>query len=71
MKDHELEALSYRLKTMTGNELKEAEKIQLELKARIVQLEEEANSKDLEMRWLESDSEQNEVTNSFINLNFL
>jgi hypothetical protein len=56
---------------MTGNELKEAEKIQLELKARIVQLEEEANSKDLEMRWLESDSEQNEVTNSFINLNFL
>ncbi|KAI8874749.1 hypothetical protein K501DRAFT_216795 [Backusella circina FSU 941] len=61
MKDLELEELSYRLKTMTGNELKEAEKIQQELKARIVQLEEEANSKELEMRWLESDSEQNET----------
>jgi succinate dehydrogenase flavin-adding protein (antitoxin of CptAB toxin-antitoxin module) len=66
MKDKELKDLSFKLKTTNGSLSTEVEQ---ELRAQLQTLEQDMKSKSLEMRWLESDSEQNEVS-SFIYLNY-
>lgn len=71
MKDSELNDLSYRIKLKKDKTSKklENEKMEVELRNQLYSLEENMKSKSLEMRWLETDSEQNEV-DSFIYLNY-
>lgn len=71
MKDSELNDLSYRIKLKKDKTSKklENEKMEVELRNQLNSLEENMKSKSLEMRWLETDSEQNEV-DSFIYLNY-
>lgn len=82
MKDKELDDLSYGIKSRNGslstdlsgsyrtsNGSEENGAIESELRKQLQNLEEDVKSKSLEMRWLESDSEQNEVS-SFIFLNY-
>lgn len=66
IKDKELKDLSYKLRTTNGSLSNQVEQ---ELRAQLQTMEEDIKSKSLEMRWLESDSEQNEVS-SFIILNY-
>jgi hypothetical protein len=81
MKDRELEDLSYGIKSRNGSlsvdlsdsfstrASEESKAVESELRKQLHTLEEDVKSKSLEMRWLESDSEQNEVS-SFIFLNY-
>lgn len=71
MKDKELNDLSYRMKSKKGSAetSRESKKLEQDLRNQLYTLEEDIKSKSLEMRWLESDSEQNEVS-SFILLNY-
>jgi hypothetical protein len=66
MKDKELKDLSFKLKTTNGSLSSQVEQ---ELRTQLQTLEEDMKSKAMEMRWLESDSEHNEVS-SFIFLNY-
>lgn len=68
MKDKELNDLSYKMKCKKGSRT-ESKKIEQELRNQLYTLEEDIKSKSLEMRWLETDSEQNEVS-SFVLLNY-
>lgn len=72
MKDMELNDLSYRMKSKKGSTTetsRESKKLEQDLRNQLYTLEEDIKSKSLEMRWLETDSEQNEVS-SFILLNY-
>lgn len=73
MKDKELNDLSYKMKSKKGSintdNSRESKKVEQDLRNQLYTLEEDIKSKSLEMRWLESDSEQNEVS-SFIFLNY-
>lgn len=73
MKDKELNDLSYKMKSEKGStntdNSRESKKVEQDLRNQLYTLEEDIKSKSLEMRWLESDSEQNEVS-SFIFLNY-
>ncbi|GAA5806180.1 hypothetical protein HPULCUR_011710 [Helicostylum pulchrum] len=63
MKDSELNDLSYRIKLKKEKTSKKLdnEKMEVELRNQLYSLEENMKSKSLEMRWLETDSEQNET----------
>lgn len=64
MKDTELNDLCYGIKTKSMKKEQE-----VDLKHQLNTLEQNIQSKSLEMRWLETDSEENEVS-SFIYLNY-
>ncbi|KAG2194835.1 hypothetical protein INT47_007897, partial [Mucor saturninus] len=64
MKDKELNDLSYKMKSKRGSSTetsRESKKLEQDLRNQLYTLEEDIKSKSLEMRWLESDSEQNET----------
>lgn len=68
MKDKELEEYSYRLRSMTSSHQKDIENLHQTQRNKIAELEaenrkreEELKSKEMEMRWLESDAEAHEV----------
>lgn len=68
MKDKELEEYSYRLRSLTSSHHKDLESLHQAQRTKIAELEaenrkreEELKSKDMEMRWLESDAEAHEV----------
>lgn len=73
MKDKELNDLVYQIKSRNGSLPIAASlgenNVEQEQQKRLHKLEENLKSKSLEMRWLESDSEQNEVS-AFFYLNY-